>query len=411
MGTQALLLVSVVLVALVARRRAASLGGPTGSVPSQTTAALLTLRRLVGRVQLALLGAYRAASQPQAGVARSLSSSRLRASGDQKRRSSEFSFDDLEAGDATLAGSSSIVITQTQAAPVLAYPSAGPAAAAAAAARRSLEQFEEEDKPSGSPSFSRRSEANALEHHSWEEEGRRRLQQQAASPRPSQALSPHTHALLFPGERFARPQPLLRDSADVAFVLSCVPPLLRAQQWRLLYATQRDGVSLHTLLRASQGTRGPALLLVRDSQGFAFGSYTSDSWCIHAQGHRSFGTGECFVFALRPGAQRAYRWAGADGAAAAAARVFQVASSDALSLGGAPHFAIWLDADLRYGSSGACSTFDSPCLAGCPEFEVAQLELWHFGADGAAVAMQRDEAAARGEARRSMERNAAAAGP
>ena len=211
---------------------------------------------------------------------------------------------------------------------------------------------------------------------------------------PSSPCSPVPDLLLFPGETALRPRAVLSSGADIAFVLSVVPPLLRAESWRLLYSTVRDGTSLSTLLRASAGTKGPSLLLLRETSGAKLGCYTSDPWCLHLAG-RSFGTGECFVLRLpSAGSPAVYHWA------RSGPRVFQTATHEAISLGGAPHFALWIDSELRCGSSGDCATFNSPCLAPNSDFEVSALEVWHFGADGAALARARDAAAAEGRAQR-----------
>lgn len=48
-----------------------------------------------------------------------------------------------------------------------------------------------------------------------------------------------------------------------------------------------------------------------------------------------------------------------------------------LGVGGAGHWAISLDEALQRGSSGACDTFGSPCLASAEEFDIAAVEVWH----------------------------------
>ncbi len=55
---------------------------------------------------------------------------------------------------------------------------------------------------------------------------------------------------------------------------------------------------------------------------------------------------------------------------------FQFGRPDCMALGGAPAYALCLDGDLAFGSSGASETFGSPCLAGSEEFEVGRVELW-----------------------------------
>ena len=55
---------------------------------------------------------------------------------------------------------------------------------------------------------------------------------------------------------------------------------------------------------------------------------------------------------------------------------FQFGRPDSLALGGAPQYALYLDGDLQFGSSGASDTFGSPCLASDAEFEIGRVELW-----------------------------------
>jgi hypothetical protein len=55
---------------------------------------------------------------------------------------------------------------------------------------------------------------------------------------------------------------------------------------------------------------------------------------------------------------------------------FQFGRGDCLALGGAPHYALCLNGDLEFGSSGDSDTFGSPCLAGSEEFEIGRVELW-----------------------------------
>jgi len=150
--------------------------------------------------------------------------------------------------------------------------------------------------------------------------------------------------------------------------VNVVPAARRTECWELLYSTARDGVSLHTLFRCNEGI-GPALLLIRDSAGYIFGAYTSDRWRREKVG-RTYGTGEAFVFTTRP--RRAQHvWTKAN-------YLFQSGSSDSISIGGGSHFALWLDGDLMFGTSGACESFGNPCLASTAEFGIAQLEVWGF---------------------------------
>ena len=55
---------------------------------------------------------------------------------------------------------------------------------------------------------------------------------------------------------------------------------------------------------------------------------------------------------------------------------FQFGRPECVALGGAPRYALCLDSDLAFGSSGPSETFGSPCLASSEEFEVGRVELW-----------------------------------
>lgn len=57
---------------------------------------------------------------------------------------------------------------------------------------------------------------------------------------------------------------------------------------------------------------------------------------------------------------------------------FQFSTHEGLGVGGAGHFAIWLDNDLLEGSSNTCDTFSSPTLASKPDFKVSAVELWQM---------------------------------
>lgn len=147
-----------------------------------------------------------------------------------------------------------------------------------------------------------------------------------------------------------------------------LPPRFRMSSWSLLYSTERHGISLQTLYRRSKAA--PTLLVIRDSAGHVFGSFTSEGWRVAT---RFYGTGETFVFQLQPH-RVAWRWRRAVGDDRN--DYFQFGTPESLAVGGGGHFAIFLQEDLLRGSSGISATFGNPCLAGSTEFTVGQLEVW-----------------------------------
>ncbi|CAL5224680.1 g7404 [Coccomyxa viridis] len=157
---------------------------------------------------------------------------------------------------------------------------------------------------------------------------------------------------------------------DVRALAMAVPFRHRWRHWRLLYSTARDGISLQTLYRRAPES-GASVLVVRDTQQHIFGCFTSESWRVAP---RYYGTGESFVFQTQPKAQM---WAWHQRRMALARNdFFQFGRPDSLALGGAPQYALYLDGDLQFGSSGTSDTFGSPCLASNAEFEIGRVELW-----------------------------------
>eukprot|EP00854_Cymbomonas_tetramitiformis_P003000 gene3000-3817_t len=156
----------------------------------------------------------------------------------------------------------------------------------------------------------------------------------------------------------------LVNDEELRALTGSVPARFRQQQWKLLYSTWRDGISLHTLFRHANA-RAPTLLVIGDSKGFVFGTYSSESW---RSSPRYYGTGESFVFQIKPRLVK-YAWAKSN-------TYFQYGATESLAVGGGGAFSLWLDEDLRHGNSGWCDTFNSPCLASDEEFTCRSVELW-----------------------------------
>ena len=82
---------------------------------------------------------------------------------------------------------------------------------------------------------------------------------------------------------------------QVTALASAVPARYRLSDWTLQYSMGRHGISLQTMYRRGAGS-APTILVVRDTMGYVFGCYTSESWRVAP---RYYGTGETFVFQLQ----------------------------------------------------------------------------------------------------------------
>eukprot|EP00730_Choanoeca_flexa_P015915 TRINITY_DN7420_c0_g1_i1.p1 TRINITY_DN7420_c0_g1~~TRINITY_DN7420_c0_g1_i1.p1 ORF type:complete len:643 (+),score=137.95 TRINITY_DN7420_c0_g1_i1:281-2209(+) len=153
----------------------------------------------------------------------------------------------------------------------------------------------------------------------------------------------------------------------VAAIVPHLPPWQRMLQWRKLYTTHEDGISLKTLYRRAAESPGPNLLFVRDRQGGIFGAYLNDT--IQAS-DKFYGNGKSFLFRLAPEIEF-YKWTGDNG-------YILMGNKDSLVVGGGGGFAIWLDESFDNGSSNPSSAFNNPTLATTEQFKIQAVEVWTF---------------------------------
>ncbi|XP_062448104.1 TBC1 domain family member 24-like [Rhea pennata] len=211
---------------------------------------------------------------------------------------------------------------------------------------------------------------------------------------------------------------------------SLFPPLL-------LFSTSEDGCSLQRFYSCCEGYE-PTVLLIKTTEGEVCGAFLSSDWSERRKSGATsgfFGTGECFVFTVRPEMER-YEWvfikkpelakavprsrqrspspsaasllsSNPDGRGASSnhlavpaprrakcrlspflairhfllpsktASMFMSGSQEGIVVGGGGGRALALDAELLWGRTERCETFDNPPL--CQEnFKVQLLEAWGF---------------------------------
>jgi hypothetical protein len=149
-----------------------------------------------------------------------------------------------------------------------------------------------------------------------------------------------------------------------------LPTLAKGRRWVLLYSTEKHGMSLLTLYRHSNIMTGPLLLVAGDKEGAVFGGLITAP-LVPSPKKKYQGTSDSFVFSDATGQSTIFHPTGSN-------RYYELATTEALALGGGSHFALHVDAELLNGSSGVCETYDSPCLAHSEEFILKHVELWGF---------------------------------
>ncbi|XP_054249772.1 TBC1 domain family member 24-like isoform X2 [Indicator indicator] len=210
---------------------------------------------------------------------------------------------------------------------------------------------------------------------------------------------------------------------------SLFPPLL-------LFSTSEDGCSLQRFYTCCEGYE-PTVLLLKTTEGEVCGAFLSSDWSERKKSGATsgfFGTGECFVFTVRPRTER-YEWVFIKKPELAkavprsrqrspspcpaallssspesrgsssnhltvptpqrrgrlspflairhfllpskTASMFMAGSREGIIIGGGGGQALSLDANLLWGRTEHCETFDNPPL--CQEnFKVQLLEVWGF---------------------------------
>ncbi|KAG1940760.1 TBC1 domain family member 24 isoform b [Pimephales promelas] len=180
-----------------------------------------------------------------------------------------------------------------------------------------------------------------------------------------------------------------------------------------LFSTNAHGRSLSLFYSKVEG-HDPTVLLLKTADEEICGAFLSSDWAhknCDEKGFKFFGTGECFVFTLRPGMERYQRTVlqisgmsdKSDQTLSANSRInthvyrpsaasqdqryksssfctlstfkFMAGDDETLFIGGDGGHALHLQADLTAGYSESCDTFESPPLCRT-SFKIQSLEVW-----------------------------------
>ncbi|XP_077359619.1 TBC1 domain family member 24 [Festucalex cinctus] len=216
------------------------------------------------------------------------------------------------------------------------------------------------------------------------------------------------------------------SAKEMREIWSWIPERFALCQPQLLFTTSTHGCSLNRFYEHCEGYE-PTLLLIRTTGGDVCGAFLSTDWEERKRGGNKlsfFGTGECFVFRLKPEMER-YEWVVIRHPELASAvknqghgdadpsegqnsdsnslqqpekplgelspflsarhfnlnsrntSMFMAGNFDSIIVGGGEGNALYIDSELNHGRTGCCTTFDNPPL--CAEsFQVSLLESWGF---------------------------------
>jgi len=152
------------------------------------------------------------------------------------------------------------------------------------------------------------------------------------------------------------------------FLYRHLPPRVQGYRWHLLFSTEKDGYSLHSLYRKAAQVESPVLMIIQDTDHAVFGALIS---CPPAQSEKFLGTGESWLFTFFP-SFKVYSWTGENNyIMRGGLNNLVVGSSEGM-------FGLWLDENFNQGRSQAVSTFDNKPLPGKEDFVINNIECWAF---------------------------------
>jgi hypothetical protein len=160
---------------------------------------------------------------------------------------------------------------------------------------------------------------------------------------------------------------ILTPAASV-HLRSSLPRRFRRYSWHLLYRASRDGYSF-TAVAGAVRQKDALLMVVMTRANDIIGLFANAG--VALERHQVLHNGESFVFTCTP-KFASYTWSRTTN--------FQFAMSpEEISVAGGGSAAIWIDDRFLHGFSEKCAAFNSPPLAALPQFEVAEIEMWHIG--------------------------------
>jgi len=176
---------------------------------------------------------------------------------------------------------------------------------------------------------------------------------------------------------FAEISDMIGDSELIDFderltMARVMPPRTDGHNWVLKFTTATDGFNLNSFVRKMESVDGPVLILIADCSEpeSTFGAFLSETPNTFSESFR--GTGETFVFKLRPSGFVKYPWTGENN------YFFRLTQESLIVGSGDGTFAIWIDSDLYKGRTRPCSTFDNEQLGSQQDFTIKVLECWAF---------------------------------
>ncbi|CAF0949458.1 unnamed protein product [Adineta ricciae] len=171
--------------------------------------------------------------------------------------------------------------------------------------------------------------------------------------------------------------------SDFAYLWSLIPKRLSDFQPERIYSSNIHGRRLRTLYDHVE-YHECCLIIIRNEKQEVFGGFCSGQLANRAKTRAWFGTGESFLFTIKPERQT-FKWIGYSAASKGNTQPYEdyfiYADDERLQMGGSKeplNIGLSIRQDLNEGTTKACDTYASKPLSSVENFQIMEIEVFGF---------------------------------
>jgi len=171
--------------------------------------------------------------------------------------------------------------------------------------------------------------------------------------------------------------------SDFAYLWSLIPNRLADFQPERLYSSNIHGRRLRTLYDHVE-FHEYCLIIIRNEDQQIFGGFCSGQLANRTKTRTWFGTGESFLFTLKPERQ-VFKWIGYQTSTKGSTKPYEdyyiYADDERIQMGGSKeplNIGLSIQQDLNEGSTKQCDTYASKPLSSNENFQIMEIEVFGF---------------------------------
>jgi hypothetical protein len=171
--------------------------------------------------------------------------------------------------------------------------------------------------------------------------------------------------------------------SEFAYLWSLIPSRLSDFQPERIYSSNIHGRRLRTLYDHVE-YHEYCLIIIRNEQQEIFGGFCSGQLANRTKTRTWFGTGESFLFTLKPERQ-VFKWVGYQASTKGSTKAYEdyfiYANDERIQMGGSKeplNIGLSIQQDLNEGSTRQCDTYASKPLSSIEHFQIMEIEVFGF---------------------------------